>query len=106
MLCRLSRITKEQILRVSKEGVSYHSPSFLLKVLPGSEKALGTVIVSKKISKKAVLRNRIKRRVRHAYTKCGFSQPLLFTLTVKKDLSKAIFLDIVSELATLLARVA
>jgi len=59
---RLSK-TKD-VMAASKRGRSFFSPFFLVKFLKTADAARVTVVVSTKVSKKAVTRNRIKRIIR------------------------------------------
>jgi len=108
MFPKYSRIQKGDVLRVMKEGASYHSPSFLLKVLKNQTKnTLFAVVVSKKISKTAVARNKNKRRVREIIKKEGAKIPQgnFYIVTLKKDLNKSLFCDIQNEVKELLAHI-
>lgn len=91
-----------------KEGVSYHSPSFSLKVLKNKEnKALFAVVVSKKVAKTAVSRNKNKRRAREALKKeeKNIPQDRFYILTLKKDLNIVNFSDLAIEIKELLSKV-
>jgi ribonuclease P protein component len=68
MLPRRLKIPKDLIPNVLKKGHTSSSPSFLTKILqyPEAKNSLFLVIVSKKVSKKAVERNLIKRRIYEA----------------------------------------
>lgn len=64
-------LKKENRLRKTKEvtaalgrGRSFHSPLFVVKFVATSGHMRATVVVSTKVSKKAVARNRLKRLVR------------------------------------------
>ena len=108
MFPKYSRIQKGDIVRIMKEGAAYHSPSFSLKVLKNEvQKPLFAVIVSKKVAKTAVSRNRNKRRVREVLRKEArkIPQDRFYVVMLKKDLNKSVFLDIHNELKELLARV-
>lgn len=66
MLKKIYRLSKKKdFLEIKEKGVLYHSPIFSLAVLKSpeidSEYKLFGVIISKKISNKAVSRNKIKR---------------------------------------------
>jgi ribonuclease P protein component len=64
MLKRINRINKTRDLqKVYRLGKAYHSPALVIKFLAGEYLRIAFV-VSKKVSKKAVERNRIKRAVR------------------------------------------
>ena len=108
MFARESRIQKGDVVNIMKEGVSYHSPSFLLKVLKNNtDKSLFAVVVSKKVAKTAVARNKNKRRVREVLKKTVTKIPSgrSYIVMLKKDLNTSVFSDITSELEELLARV-
>lgn len=66
MLKRKHRLAKEsEVKQTFAKGRSFFSPYFLLKVLKKPQQtAKFTVVVSTKVSKKAVVRNRVKRLVR------------------------------------------
>jgi ribonuclease P protein component len=108
MFKKSSRIEKKDVIKVIKEGVAYHSPSFLLKVLKNPLKTtLFAVIVSKKVAKTAVSRNRNKRRVREIMKKQAKNIPqgCFYIIMLKKDLNKSLFQDIEKETNELLAQV-
>gem|GEM_PF-2037929 len=58
-------LTRSEILRFKSEGKMYKTLLFGLVVLKSEEPKVG-IIISKKISKKAVDRNRVKRKVYQA----------------------------------------
>jgi ribonuclease P protein component len=104
MFKKSSRIEKKDVIKVIKEGVAYHSPSFLLKVLKNPLKTtLFAVIVSKKVAKTAVSRNKNKRRVREIMKKQSknISQGCFYIIMLKKDLNRAVFGDVKKELSEL-----
>ena len=108
MFPKYSRIQKGDVVKVMKEGASYHSPSFLLRVLKNPAKTtLFTVIVSKKVSKTAVSRNKNKRRVREIIKKESEKIPQgnFYAFILKKDLNKSLFSDIQNEAKELLAHI-
>lgn len=108
MFPKYSRIQKGDVLSVIKEGASYHSPSFLLKLLKNPKKTnLFAVIVSKKIAKTAISRNKNKRRVREIIKKEANKIPSGYfcIIILKKDLNKSLFGDIKNEINTLLAHI-
>ena len=108
MFSQSSRIQKGDIVRIMKEWVSYHSPSFSLKVLKNSSnKPLFAVVISKKVAKTAVSRNKNKRRVREVVKKYSQQIPQnnFYIVTIKKDLNKNVFQDLLSEMKDVLAKV-
>lgn len=65
MLKKQNRITKTRDLQmVYRKGKTLHTPALVIKFLPESTPVKVGLVVSKKISKKAVIRNRIKRALR------------------------------------------
>lgn len=78
-----------------------HSTNFLIYYLPSSSLKVSPV-VSKKISKKAVVRNKIKRRIRaifHGVDK-GF-----FAVVVKRDVSNSDFELLKNEIKKIISKV-
>lgn len=65
MLPKKHRLSKAaDVKKTTAKGRSFFNPNFVLKSLPGSTEARATVVVSVKVSKNAVVRNRIKRVLR------------------------------------------
>lgn len=65
MLPRAHRLTKETDFKLlAQEGQSFYSPLFTIKILKAkdADSRFG-VVISAKVSKKAVVRNKIKRRI-------------------------------------------
>lgn len=66
MLPKKHRLNKSsEVKKTTLKGRSFFNPFLVIKVLPGLDKVRLTVIVSVKVSKKAVVRNRIKRIIRN-----------------------------------------
>lgn len=108
MFKKNSRIDKKDVVRVMKEGVTYHSPSFLLKLLRNPQKTkLFSVIVSKKVAKTAVSRNKNKRRVREIVKKQekNIPQGYFYIIILKKDLKEMVFGDVQNEIKELITHV-
>ena len=64
MLKKVNRINKtRELQKVYRLGKALHTPSLVIKFLPG-EKTKAAFVVSKKVSKRSVERNRIKRALR------------------------------------------
>ncbi len=69
MIPKKHRLSKQaEVVSTTARGRGFFSSSFILKTIidPKAEKAKFTVVVSNKISKSAVVRNRIKRVIREA----------------------------------------
>lgn len=65
MLPKNRRLTNEEIETVIRKGVTNHTPFLYIKsLLNNSENTSFTVVVSSKVNKKAVVRNKIKRQIR------------------------------------------
>ncbi|MDD4358411.1 MAG: ribonuclease P protein component [Candidatus Pacebacteria bacterium] len=74
MLKKENRLTKKKDFdRVYKKGRGIRSDSLFLKILENDkEKTRIGIVISKKVSKKAVERNKIKRRIREIVRKMDF----------------------------------
>jgi len=65
MLPKKHRLAKSaEVKKTTAKGRSFFNPYFVVKFLKGAEHPKATVIVSTKVSKKAVVRNALKRTVR------------------------------------------
>jgi len=98
------RITSTEFETVLKKGRTSHSSLFSLCYSP-STKALVSVVASKKVSKKAVVRNKNKRRVRHALKSLivkGISG--YFVFFIKKDMNLIKFPVLKEDLEQLISK--
>jgi ribonuclease P protein component len=79
MLQKPNRLREERIINaLFAKGASYRTPYFILRYTKKEQaEPRYTVIVSKKISKKAVERNKIKRRIREALRLQIASSPII-----------------------------
>lgn len=69
MLSKKHRLSKSvDVKKTTAKGRSFFNPFFVIKSLP-SDSVKATVIVSNKVSKSAVARNKIKRMVREELKK-------------------------------------
>ncbi len=69
MLPKINRLTKStEIQKILREGKGIKRSSLLLKIreLPALSPPRFAVVVGRKVSKKATIRNRIKRQIREA----------------------------------------
>ncbi len=65
MLSQKHRLSKSaDVKKTTARGRGFFNPYFVIKISPSSEEAKVTVVVSVKVSKRAVDRNRIKRVIR------------------------------------------
>lgn len=80
MLSKRERISKSQFAEILKSRQFTNSPHFTLRSVPGGGAAKFAVSVSKKVSKKAVIRNRVRRR---AYSALPEASPGLHLLIAK-----------------------
>lgn len=65
MLSQKHRLSKSaDVKKTTAKGRSFFNPYFVIKTSPNPTETLITVVVSVKVSKKAVDRNRIKRIIR------------------------------------------
>lgn len=63
MLSKRHRISKEAFKTIGNQGVTLHSPLFSVKIsFPKDATTKATFVVSAKVSPKAVVRNRLRRR--------------------------------------------
>jgi ribonuclease P protein component len=84
---------------IMKRGTLVHSPHLSLKVLKGEGPVF--VVVSKKVAKTAVLRNRLKRRVRSIVQKNKLNG-IFFT---KKGATGLSFQELKKEVSSLVGKV-
>ncbi len=101
MFSKKQRISKSEFLLISK-AKNRHSTFFSVSFLDNTINKFA-VVVSKKCSKEAVVRNKNKRRVRHALKKLFFTKKGYYVVFVKKDLSKITFPILEEELKSLIA---
>ena len=104
MFPQTQRITALEFDSILKKGRTTHSSLFSLCFVP-SNKIHVAVVASKKVSKKAVIRNRNKRRVRHALKsliKKGSSG--YFVFFIKKDLTSIKYPTLLEELKPLVSK--
>ena len=71
MLSKDRKITRALFKRLNGRGLTYHSPHLFLSIYKNEkqEKSRFTIIISKKVAKNAVSRNKIRRRFYSIITK-------------------------------------
>ncbi len=89
MLPKINRLDKKTFDFIFKNGRNYHSDSLYLKkyLLPESKENHFAAVVSKKVSKKAVERNKIRRQIfgilREKFS--NIEKPFGFIFFIKKQ---------------------
>lgn len=108
MASRISRLPREHIPEVVKKGKRYHGALVSLHVLPleHADGARFAFVVSKKVARKAVLRNRIRRRMREATRGLldRIRPGLGIVLVGKKEIRDVSLHDIAEEITQLLKK--
>ena len=98
------RITSVEFEAVLKKGRTTQSPLFSLCRLTNNKLAIA-VVASKKVSKKAVIRNKNKRRIRNLLKNTINNEGLgYYILFIKKDLSKTNFTEVKKDLNQLISK--
>lgn len=108
MLPQHERLRHQQDFdQLRKHGKTYHQPQLRLVVLKeDSDRRLAGFIVSKRISKKAVERNQLKRRLRAAYLALQprLESGYLLLFIARPESSEAKYQDLQSVMSNLLQR--
>lgn len=87
---------KREIERCQKGGTKLHAKHFLILVLPSlAQTSRLATAVTTKLEKRAVVRNRIKRRIREVFRKARaeFSQPIDMVVIARKDIQACEYQD-------------
>lgn len=102
MLKRSTRLSKDLFSEVMQSGRSLHSENVWLKYRKtGDSTGRFSVSTPKKVSKKAVIRNRARRRVYSVIVPVKGIQGIIFA---KNDLEQVSFKTLTDEVASLLAK--
>jgi ribonuclease P protein component len=90
MLPKKNRLTRQELDRVFKEGKTISGDYLYLKFLPSEDKALTQIsaVVPKTISKKAVIRNRFRRKIYNSILASAKTPPIKGVVVINKDISK------------------
>lgn len=106
MLPKKQRLTKKEFDTFFQSGKRIHTPYFTLVYTPHTT-FHGAVVVGKKVSKKAVTRNKIRRRVYAALYRLKQEQDIrgVYILLVKRPAEACAFHELVSELEQAVGRV-
>lgn len=105
MLKKKDRLTKKEFDRFFSSGRRLHSPLFTL-VHSQNESFHGAVVVGKKVFKKAVDRNRLRRRVYNIIYRLSRENKLagVYIVLVKPIAAKATFGELRSSLENLIPK--
>ena len=96
------RVHSEQFDEILKKGKMKNSPLFSVCYLKGLKNSFAAV-ASKKVSKKAVIRNKNKRRVRHILKNIAGDAPKgAYVVFIKKDLSPLPYSELTAALEKML----
>jgi ribonuclease P protein component len=87
MLPKKQRLTKEEIEKVIKEGLKKDTSFFRFKFMESSDFKISPV-VSKKVAKLAVDRNKIKRLFFNLLESLDITKKAHIAVFIKKDISK------------------
>ena len=102
MLPKSRRIPREIFKSLSRSRNSFHSQNFLLRVAPSLEARIA-VSVPKKVSKKAVIRNKLRRRIYLAIRELFSTiKPGLYSVIAKPGAEKIKNQDLKDELSRLI----
>ena len=104
MLARRNRVSTALVSHIMKEGVSVHTPSMSLRFTLRAAYPRFSAIVSKKVAKTAVERNRTRRRVYAVLEKLALP-PLHGLIMIKKSISTISPRELTEEINNLLAKV-
>ena len=99
MLPKKRRITKELIEKTIYQGRSFQTEYLTLKILTSNSSNLFGFVVSKKVSKKSVDRNLLKRRGRYIIRKylSSLNQGILCVFIFKQNSTKLSFENLEKE---------
>ena len=92
MLQKSERVTRSEFLRLYKAGKKLHSKHLTVSISP-TPGFHGSVVVSKKVSKRAVIRNTIRRRIYSELRSLRSCSPATYIVMVRPpyaDLSKGL----------------
>lgn len=108
MLPRKHRVGKQYFPQAHHQGRSFFSDLFTLKILPAKDvgaPARFSVVVSAKVAKQAVVRNKIKRRVYGAIRASGglLQQGTTSIFYIKKGATGASYAQVAGEVARLVS---
>lgn len=106
MLKKRERLTKKQFDRFFSSGRRYHSPLFTVVHTPGDD-FHGAIVVGKKVFKKAVDRNKLRRRLYNILyrSQCDGGMKGVYIILTKPQAAKASFSELKTTLTELLHKI-
>jgi len=108
MLARAFRLSREQDFKnIFKKGRRYQGMYYLVRVVPNNrDYSRVSVVVSLKVSKKAVVRNRVKRQTRAIIEKMWYEikTPIDIVVTIGSDAVDKDFNELERDLQALLRK--
>lgn len=90
MLPKSKRLSTKTFVSIMGNGLSSHSPFFVIRIVPTKETSRFSVSVPKKVAKTAVMRNKIRRQAYSALKKIestikdGFNGVIIAKIGVEK----------------------
>ena len=107
MLKRKNRLGKTvEIQKVLARGRNFFNPFFTIKFLPGQNDKRFTVVVSAKVFKKAVARNRLKRIVReHLRQHLDQFKNGSYVIIARQKLNRAAEKEVLPSLADVISKI-
>ncbi len=104
MFSKSERISRTEFSPVYQRAERYHSPSLTLCYVP-REKRKVSVVVSKKVAKQAVTRNRLRRQLYEALQRMLGNSTGVFIVITKPPISSKTMKAVVVELDSLYRRI-
>lgn len=102
MLPKKNRALTQHIQRALKKGTTKHSENFSVRVVQHDSPACIAVVVSKKVATTAVVRNKLKRRIKNSLRNIQLGKNKTFVLYAKKGVHNLDMKSIQSEVADLI----
>ncbi len=91
----IKRVTTLEMEKVCTYGKNIYSDIyFSIRIMDKSTPTTIGIVVSKKVEKTAVERNKIKRRIRETIKNISFPQNKVIVFYIKKEIIKLNFLDL------------
>lgn len=92
------RITSIEMKEVGVKGKTMHSPTLSIRTVKRDTPTTYTVVVSKKVERNAVGRNKIKRRIREILKDISLPQNTTIVVYSKKGITQLSFQELKKEI--------